>query len=670
MSFHPDSTFKNPPHILSLVHGSSGGPRAVTVAAVTILTLVAITFLDAWPQTLKRKIWIGLVYLTPSSFIYAMEYASRKSHFGVQNATKFGRKDFGNPEAKGEALGRLLGYQGRGNTAPVAIRKTSGKGKALSEYVPNPPGLGNWDNSCYQNTVIQSLSSLTGWKKYLDANIEMMPTGTPQPTHEALVSIIDTLNDPENRGRRQWIPSALKSMNSWQQQDAQEYFSKVTDAVDNELISFLKKQPQNSGLHEQNEDKRDFPRLPRNPFHGLLAQRVGCRDCGFTEGLSLLPFTCLTVNLDNQRECDIRQRLDEYTTLESIEGVECIKCTVQRTKVSLEKVLSNLDEKPTLKDDGQAGESLAALKKTVASRLGVIDGIFDNGDFSDPVLYKKLNVSDKGRVSSTKSKQAVIARAPECLTIHVNRSIFDSAGYQRKNNAPVRFPSHLDLGKWSLGSNSADTEDGVREVWETNPERSMLAPSGAKPGSTSKIYELRALITHYGLHEDGHYISYRKTLSDAEVPDSQGSWFGFSDHIVFPVSEEEVLSQGGVFMLFYEAAPPPSLPVDPSVPETKELIAMHTSETTSTQTVVDSKDDEALSQSTTTNTSDSDSTAATSLSPTISPTDQPMANSEQDSLESSMSHQKDGLQRNDETLSPIAKSGEVSSHSPTCVISP
>jgi len=84
-------------------------------------------------------------------------------------------------------------------------------------------------------------------------------------------------------------------------------------------------------------------------------------------------------------------------------------------------------------------------------------------------------------------------------------------------------------------------------------------------GLLSRRYELRAVITHYGRHDNGHYICYRKYSMEsfpADIPEAvleidgekerPERWFRLSDDEVQMVSEQSVFSQGGVVMLFYE----------------------------------------------------------------------------------------------------------------------
>jgi len=222
----------------------------------------------------------------------------------------------------------------------------------------------------------------------------------------ALLETVENLNNSANNGRQLWLPSTLKTMSTWQQQDAQEYFSKVLDQVDKEAIRASKERTSNlPGLAHSSStaeasvtDSTVTSSPPGNPLEGLLAQRVGCLSCNYSEGLSLIPFNNLTVPLGNASVCDVRDCLDEYSKLEVIEGVQCPKCTLLRQQEKLKQLLNKgLPE---------------ALVQDVRNRLRIIEEALQDEDFSDNTLVKKCQIPKKQWASSTKSKQAVVARAP------------------------------------------------------------------------------------------------------------------------------------------------------------------------------------------------------------------------------------------------------------------
>ncbi|KIW64686.1 hypothetical protein PV04_09604 [Phialophora macrospora] len=486
--------------------------KIISTLALLVLGYYALSFFDAWPSTIKRSIYELILYVIPSPLIYAMQYGLlRLGHLSPEEA-KFKPANFGDMLAKQEAMRRIFGQP----QLPLALQKVrslSGPLISLGSDI-GPPGLGNWDNSCYQNSVLQGFASLPAFYEYLVESEKLCDKyGIPALTHRALAALLEQLADSSCRTTVLWTPRVLKSMDSWQQQDAQEYFSRVLDAVEKEAKQYSKRmrRPTTAGLeclgttgtsdattrvaleeHIATEPGPNVGRahsssyLPRhelrNPIEGMTAQCLVCETCGFTEGLSLTQFNCLTLNLGLQGESNVKTLLDEYTTPEDIEGVECENCT---RLARAERVAKSADV-----DVNQAEASRDEGEKEIQSVL------------------------------RTKAKQVTIGRLPKDLVLHINRSIFDNYGNQLKNTAPVSFPARLDfLSRW-------------------------CAPLDVADNTVEAVYELKCVVTHYGSHHDGHYIALGKRDKD---------WFSFNDERVTKISEGEVLARGNAFMLFYEA---------------------------------------------------------------------------------------------------------------------
>ncbi|KAL1606424.1 ubiquitin-specific protease ubp1 [Paraconiothyrium brasiliense] len=450
------------------------------------------------------------------------------------------------------------------NSTSLLQKGVRGVAGALSKG-PNaiPPGLGNWDNSCYQNSVIQGMASLPSLRAYLAKATTDYDSLNIESTNGALFDMIKKLNDPRNHGQNFWIRGKLKSMSTFQQQDAQEYYSKILDALEKEVQQEVKKRRPSDAwaaaakvAAESGEDafeeaissnkstvvrKDDGTRVEQpkgipNPLDGLLAQRVGCIRCGYVEGLQLIPFNCVTVSLGRKGAYDIRECLDDYTDLEQIEGVECAKCTLLKNKAAL--------------------APLADRAPAYAERLRAVENALENDDFDDKTLVKNFKILKKNWTQSTKSRQAVIARPPKALVLHVNRSIFDEmTGAMYKNSANVSYPRVLDLGNWCLGTDLAGGE------WPRDPTKSMLGDVNAEPMTDSPYqYRLRAAVTHYGSHGNGHYVCYRPhakmpasggETDEEEVAATGEQWWRFSDDSVYAIPEAQA-HQGNIFMLFYE----------------------------------------------------------------------------------------------------------------------
>lgn len=551
---------------------------------------IVLGYLGLVPISLFQLPWDLIVYFTPSRIVIALDPRTSTSD---PNSLTFSPLPF---QDKSDAMKRILGLDN--NTYfPFFSRSRSLSifGNALLGNTKDvaPPGLGNWNNSCFQNSIIQGLASLKYLSEFLGHNVDNLSGKASVSTHKALLDLIDRLNSASKSGTKLWISGPLKSMSSWQQQDAQEYFSTLLNQIDHEAELCSRGETLNMGLKIAGPDENIFrdsdcddpvtpwepESLPStdklyldrisscNPLEGLLAQRVGCMECGWTEGLSLIPFNCLTVPLGKRSSYDVRECLDQYMTLEPIEGVECSKCTLLHRQEQLINLIKGFEADESRSDSPDEPQPFDAVKQSAYSRLEAVKTALDGNDFSENTLAKECHINSKNRVSTTKSRQAVIARAPRCLAIHINRSVFDEyTGALEKNLAAVTFPQMIDLNNWCLGTQAAGKSGDNSEQWETNPSRSMLPQPGESIQVPSRQYQLRAIITHYGRHENGHYICYRKYPTSeftAPAPDeilqAEGDkdkperWWRLSDDDVQMVSEGHVMTQGGAFMLFYEA---------------------------------------------------------------------------------------------------------------------
>lgn len=645
---------------------------------------------------MARIFWEGLVIITPARFIHAVDSWLNPPLFPRPKMLTPAAAQTTSHAAKSEALRRILGVDSVAGGLLASVsqvgRRMSGFGgegigggtSALTKTQnAQPAGLGNLSNSCYQNSILQGLAALKPLPAYLGVPASVRgPGGAHDDDGEpgaagTLRELIAQLNDASNNGRTLWTPAVLKNMSTWTQQDASEYYHKLLDEVDEEIykaarslrrVSGLEspepspvagKTPSDDGsaasLHSEDSGYHSLSSVSkisaaasetmalRNPLLGLQAQRVACVSCGWSEGLSMIPFNSITLSLGmGEQNHDLYERLDAYTSIESIAGVECGKCTLLKAQ----RLINTLIERSRAvgKEPGDIPEAYA--------RITAINEALEEDDFDEKTISGRCKISQK--VNAMKTKQVVVARAPQSLVIHMNRSVFDErTGQQYKNFSPVRFPATLDLGPWCLGSadgisaggaevdaeaasspkeESGETKSGPRissedglgyEQWLLDPKTSMVAGDGQPSRIVGPIYELRAVITHQGRHENGHYVCYRKhprprrdprsgkreasappnlspdgegiadacgdneTLGragelrkgsspdsladdgeaatqdggrggeDDEQEEDDAQWWRLSDQNVSRVSEEVVLAQGGVFMLFYDCVDDP-----------------------------------------------------------------------------------------------------------------
>jgi len=145
-----------------------------------------------------------------------------------------------------------------------------------------------------------------------------------------------------------------------------------------------------------------------------------------------------------------------------------------------------------------------------------------DGEVSIPEKSHEKPKKRMKAVLRAKAKQITVGRLPKDLVLHINRSIFDEYGDQLKNTAPVKVSSKLNfLSRW-------------------------CAPLDEDDDTVEAVYELKCIVTHFGRHDNGHYVALGKRGKE---------WFSFNDEIVTKITEEEALSRGNGFMLFYEAIP-------------------------------------------------------------------------------------------------------------------
>lgn len=495
-------------------------------AAITTIILLAIVSYGwqylSYETTIKRTLYEAGTSIIPTRFVQLL-HASAGRITTLPNTGSSGTHR--NAENTTQALQQV--YDGSAVSSVVQrARSLSGFGTKTIETTF--AGLGNWDNSCFQNSVLQGLATLQAFRTFVEKSLYLSDIATIEaPTYEGLKGFLNQLQEELSSRNTLWPPSVLRSMNTWQQQDAQEYYSKIMDAIEKESRKYQNAMakrlaPGLDCLRSHNSKESEIPvndaqsdmnkltstLLPANPLDGSLSQALRCQKCGFSEGISLIPFNCLTLNLGLGGNCELENLLDAYTAPELIEGVECDECT----KLAKAKIDTGMTACKSSRADGSSTES----------------------------DEKAANIP---KVLSTKAKRILFGRLPHDLVVHINRSIFDDWGNQRKNNSFVSFPPTLE----------------IVDDWMTS-----LSDGGS---DIHAVYELRCIVTHQGRHDNGHYVACGKRGKE---------WYSFNDEIVSRITEEQVLGRGHVFMLFYEMLDRKA--VLEITPPSSPLLSQHSSE--------------------------------------------------------------------------------------------
>ncbi|KAJ2160155.1 ubiquitin-specific protease ubp1 [Coemansia sp. RSA 552] len=263
-------------------------------------------------------------------------------------------------------------------------------------------GLVNTGNSCFFNSVLQALASAEYLQNYLASTLEHMDeindaydaNVVSMPLTEALWETLVDLNAVVGRDSAFQpfaVMAALGSsrLNDREQQDAQEAFQLISTALSEERHVFTGLQiPSllNSDLAamltrigDQKPHVFSVPRglecvgtkgLPRvkalmklaslaglptegqsltfgrrqvlqNPFAGLMASRLSCMKCGYTEAVRHFAFDNVSLPLPLAATCTLERTLREYISLEELEDFQCRKCRLSQT---LHEFISEIKE--------------------------------------------------------------------------------------------------------------------------------------------------------------------------------------------------------------------------------------------------------------------------------------------------------------------------------------
>ncbi|KZT06536.1 cysteine proteinase [Laetiporus sulphureus 93-53] len=457
------------------------------------------------------------------------------------------------------------------------------------------PGLVNISGTyCFMDSTLQAMASLC----YLQPEIEeiyakAVALDVPTPVIDALRDLLRELNTPAPSSRALRpieIINALSTQSaskhnslfsSREHQDAQELFQLLSECIKNEAAAVNREFHRDRGLGGFSQAGGPASReIGKSVFDGLTANRRSCVECGYTEAVMHFAFDNWQLAVPRlATQCRLEDCLDEYTRIEVLTDCICRKCSMLATCKKLEQEAERLSE--ARKADPEASSSKKKRVRDAQKLLARMKAALDDGRIEEDIKGVKMEkVFSRGS-----TKQAMIARPPRVLVLHLNRSMH-YGHYATKNTCRVAFPEILDLTPYTTsGQLNLKPSDPISRPVPPIPR--STTPTPATYAIPRTLYRLAAVVCHYGDHSFGHYICYRRKprppsvgarrfappklacllgcecercerygpiRDDEDPPPRPGrGWLRISDDSVREVGLETVLLEGsGVFMLFYE----------------------------------------------------------------------------------------------------------------------
>ncbi|KAG9487080.1 hypothetical protein GDO78_007120 [Eleutherodactylus coqui] len=433
---------------------------------------------------------------------------------------------------------------------PITDRKKRKKGLV--------PGLLNLGNTCFMNSLLQSLSACSSFIHWLEEFTSEYQTEQKDRAQQylsvTLLQLLKALSNQEAAEDEILDASPLLEVlrtyrwqiSSFEEQDAHELFHVLTSSLEDEKdhqtrvthlfdVSALEL-PQSTDRQIRCRTQGVLNPIPRqwksqHPFHGRLTSNMVCKHCQHQSPMRYDTFDSLSLSIPSAtwgRPMTLDNCLQHFISTESVKDVVCETCT----KIEAE-------ERPNR-------QLVEDLKTTFV-------------------------------------KQLKLGKLPQCLCIHLQRLSWSNQGSPLKRNEHVQFSEFLALDRYKYrlngnvccqrqctteaGTVHATTDGSAASEGPHNSKVQLLngtysssllsSPytnfkSSSPECTSSYLFRLMAVIVHHGDMHSGHFVTYRRSPPAAKTPKHLSQqWLWVSDDSVRRANIQEVLSSNA-YLLFYE----------------------------------------------------------------------------------------------------------------------